>query len=225
METPILTPMDMNSSVYEPAEDSFLLLDALELDLDTFLTSRSQDPILVLEVGCGSGILSTSIAKVLKDKNSYAPCVFSIDINPEATLLTKTNALLNGLDDFIIQPILLDGPNSAPKCFREPFDLIVCNPPYVPIQPGENSEDSKSGLLEKSWSGGPDGNEFITPFLSNVGQMLRLDGVLYLLLSSWNNPDWLNDEIAKSNGLQGTLLIKRTAGRERLSIWKFVKIA
>lgn len=81
METPILTPMDMNSSVYEPAEDSFLLLDALELDLDTFLTSRSQDPILVLEVGCGSGILSTSIAKVLKDKNSYAPCVFSIDVS------------------------------------------------------------------------------------------------------------------------------------------------
>ncbi len=79
--------------------------------------------------------------------------------------------------------------------------------------------------MEKSWTGGLDGNEFITPFLSNVGKMLKPYGILYLLLSDWNNPEWLNTEIAKSNGLKGTLLIKRSAGRERLSVWKFEKVS
>lgn len=115
-----------------------------------------------------------------------------------------------------------DATTSAMKCFREPFDLIVCNPPYVPVQPGENPEDERAGVLEKSWTGGPDGNDFIIPFLSNVGQILKNNGVLYLLLSSWNNPEWLCEKVAKPNGLQGSLVLKRSAGRERLSVWKFM---
>lgn len=251
MDTPILSPMDcLTTSVYEPAEDSFLLLDALEQELESFLSTKSRssnDSVFALEVGCGSGIISTALAKSFRDKNVNFPCVFAIDINPEATSLTQKNSLLNGLNDFRVQPILLgemiylsahdfihqklisfllyflDGAQSAFKCFRQPFDLIVCNPPYVPVQSGENPEDNSAGLLEKSWTGGIDGNEFITPFLSNVSKMLQPNGVLYLLLSSWNNPELLNSEIAQPNGLCGTLVIKRTAGRERLSVWKFEK--
>jgi release factor glutamine methyltransferase len=115
MDTPILTPMELNSSVYEPAEDSFLLLDALEKELDPFLSSSQKhehnDIISVLEVGCGSGIISTAIANFIKNKyvdnSNILPVVFAIDINPEAALLTQKNANLNGLVDFRVQPILL----------------------------------------------------------------------------------------------------------------------
>jgi release factor glutamine methyltransferase len=224
MNTPILTPMDATTSAYEPAEDSFLLLDALEQEMDSIFCTQSQQSKFVLEVGCGSGIISTAMAKKFKENGSNVPCVFSIDVNPEATLLTQKNSFLNGLDDYMVQPILLDGVHSAYKCFRNQFDIIVCNPPYVPILPGENPEDLNAGLLEKSWTGGPDGNQFITPFLTNVGKILKHDGVLYLLLSSLNNPEMLNKEIAKANGLEGSLVIKRVAGRERLSVWKFTKL-
>lgn len=227
MDTPIV-PRDteFNNSVYEPAEDSFLLLDALEQDLTNFVSSRGiekEDVILALEVGCGSGIISTAVAKsnILAGRLS---CVFATDVNPHACLLTQKTAKVNQINDHRVQTLLLDGAMSAWKCFRQPFDLILCNPPYVPVLPGENVEDELSGVLEKSWSGGPDGNEFIIPFLSNIGRILSENGVLYLLLSSWNNPEMLVNDIARPNGLQGTLVIKRAAGRERLSVWRFSRI-
>jgi len=199
------------------------MLDALEQDLDSFLSpSRNNDALFSLEVGCGSGIISIALAKALVKAKVPLPPMFSLDINPEACILTNTNALINGLTDHRVQPILLEGSKSAMDCFREPFDIIVCNPPYVPILPEEHPEDKEAGLLEKAWSGGVDGNEFITPFLQNVGKILKEDGVLYLLLSSWNNPEQLCD-FAGVHGLRGTLVAARAAGRERLSVWKFTK--
>jgi len=226
METPVIpSNTGHNSLVYEPAEDSFLLLDALELELgENWNGNNFKDKavILALEVGCGSGIISTALAKSPVLSN-VLPCVFAIDINPHACLLTQKTAEANIIGSSKVQPILVDGNKNLSKVFREPLDLIVCNPPYVPVVPGENEEDAASGVLEKSWSGGPDGNEFIVPFLADVSSMLNPSGVLYLLLSSWNNPESLLEKVARPNGLEGTLVIKRTAGRERLSVWRFHK--
>ena len=59
METPKYSHSD---HVYEPAEDSFLLIDALELELP-FL--HSQKPLITVELGSGSGIAISALAKYL----------------------------------------------------------------------------------------------------------------------------------------------------------------
>lgn len=51
------------SCVYPPAEDSFLFLDALEIDVD-FLKNFVK-PVLSIEVGSGSGIISTFLSKLI----------------------------------------------------------------------------------------------------------------------------------------------------------------
>lgn len=109
METPALVPMDLSSSVYEPAEDSFLLLDALEQELEAFLSSRNaaEDVLFVMEAGCGSGVVSTALAKEFKKRKLLVPCVFGIDVNRDACILTQKNAALNGLDGDYVQPLLL----------------------------------------------------------------------------------------------------------------------
>ncbi|KIH46110.1 hypothetical protein ANCDUO_23840 [Ancylostoma duodenale] len=48
-------------SVYEPAEDTFLLLDAIEKDIQKL---RDISPEIVLEIGCGSGVVSTFVNQV-----------------------------------------------------------------------------------------------------------------------------------------------------------------
>lgn len=77
-----------NRDVYEPAEDTFLMLDALEADSD-YITHLK--PAAVLEIGPGSGVVITAISSLLKSKAFY----YAVDINPDACIVTKDTAELN----------------------------------------------------------------------------------------------------------------------------------
>lgn len=55
------------NEVYPPAEDTFLLLDALEAERDQILNIKgSEDDLLtVFEMGAGSGVVSAFMAKII----------------------------------------------------------------------------------------------------------------------------------------------------------------
>lgn len=75
-------------NVYEPAEDTFLLLDALESEL---VEIKQCHPQVVLEIGCGSGVIITALSKTLQNS---AICV-AVDINSEACRVTQRTAEMN----------------------------------------------------------------------------------------------------------------------------------
>jgi len=54
-------------NVYDPSEDTFLLLDALEQDT---LKIQEMKPSIIMEMGSGSGIVSAFLAKIVGDGNS-----------------------------------------------------------------------------------------------------------------------------------------------------------
>lgn len=91
METPSWKFDEMADGVYEPREDSFLLLDALEADLK--LIKEKCHPTLVVEVGSGSGIIISAISKLL---NSSTLCL-AVDINPAACNITAETAIMNNV--------------------------------------------------------------------------------------------------------------------------------
>jgi release factor glutamine methyltransferase len=95
---------ELLDEVYEPGEDSFLLVEA------ALKEARPGDK--VLEVGTGSGIVSLFVKDV-------APEVVATDISPYACM----NARLNGVP--VVRTDLFSG-----ICGR--FDLVIFNPPYLP---------------------------------------------------------------------------------------------
>ncbi len=139
--------------VYEPSEDSFLLAEAA--------LSEIKDSENILEVGCGSGIISAVIRA-----NTDAR-ITGIDINPHAVKCTKEN----GIE--VIRGDLL-------SCIKGKFDMIIFNPPYLPTRDEERTED----WLNIAVDGGYDGRRVIYRFMENAGNCLVKNGKILILVSS-----------------------------------------
>ncbi|XP_018106713.1 N-6 adenine-specific DNA methyltransferase 1 L homeolog isoform X1 [Xenopus laevis] len=168
------------ADVYDPAEDSFLLLDALEKDAEELKSSVE----ICLEVGCGSGVVSAFIASVIGQKAWY----LCTDINPKAAYCTLETAKANQLH---IEPIITD--------------LVG------------------SHGIEAAWAGGKNGREVMDRFFPFVSKLLSPTGIFYLIVLKDNNPDEILENM-RTEGLIGSKVLCRQAGRENLSVLKFKKL-
>lgn len=96
--------------IYEPAEDTFLLIDSLEADSAELVAAA---PDVVLEIGPGSGAVSTFIGQLLRrepaphadgaeqmGKRACRPLHLAIDVNPRACTATAATAAANGVSPF-----------------------------------------------------------------------------------------------------------------------------
>lgn len=151
-------------SVYEPSDDTFLLLDALEADRERLTASA---PALCMEIGCGSGVVITSLSKLLPGSHCMA-----LDINETALAVARRTAELNGRGaaiEFVRGDLL-----TAFRFFeyrREPslIDVLIFNPPYVPSEPDEIGLGCKwAPKLSAAWAGGIAGREVIDRLLPQL---------------------------------------------------------
>ncbi|MEE9173877.1 MAG: HemK2/MTQ2 family protein methyltransferase [Thermoplasmata archaeon] len=99
-----------NDHVYRPAEDSYLLLRALDLgEAKSFL-----------EIGTGTGLIALHAARRAQ--------TVATDISPFATALARGNAQKNDATLDVVRADLFHG-------LRGTFDAIAFNPPYLPLRP------------------------------------------------------------------------------------------
>jgi release factor glutamine methyltransferase len=223
METPKYSHLTLKDfdNVYEPAEDSFLLLDALEDDLEFLLIKKPQ---ICVEIGPGSGIIISALAKHLKYQSSG---FFAVDINKFACKATKGTATENKVFVEVINMNLLN-------CFKpESVDLLVFNPPYVPTS-SESTEIDKDyerlfnsltddkKLLMKSWAGGADGCEITNRVVFNLKNILAPNGIFYLLLLKENKPERYK-QLLIDEGFQVTQVKERKIPGEHLFVFKIVR--
>ncbi|MBR9706983.1 MAG: methyltransferase [Candidatus Diapherotrites archaeon] len=159
--------------VYEPKEDSYLLARIVQ---DQDLEGKN-----VLEVGCGSGLLSLLAAQ-------NAKTVLAVDINPKAVENTKLNFEKNKITNAIVKESnLFEKVNGK-------FDLIIFNPPYLPDEPALKGKEE---MIDKSWAGGPTGRETLFAFLKNAREHLNPDGEILILISNITGPTEVEERLMK----------------------------
>lgn len=171
--------IELVPEVYEPAEDTFLLIDSIKL-------SQGDS---VYEIGSGSGLIALFCA-------SFGANVVCCDINPFAVELIKKNYLINqsllkGYFDVRIGDLfsVLDSNDS--------FDIIIFNPPYLPTTKKELV--GGSGWFDKAVNGGLDGLDVIERFINQVSGFLKKNGRAYFIFSNLSNREKLENLIKKNN--------------------------
>ncbi|GBP57223.1 HemK methyltransferase family member 2 [Eumeta japonica] len=205
VRTAILTGSDKIEPEQGPsAEDSFLLIDALEQDLSYL---KTKNPAICLEIGSGSGIIVTAFGMAFQ--NCFC---LSTDINFKACLMTHHTASHNGVP--------LDSVNMdlGMSFVNNKFDVIIFNPPYVV------TESSECGVkdISASWAGGAKGREVTDRLLHEIPKMLADDGVFYLLLIKENIPGEVVNIMFKL-GYRSNLVIGRRVRNEHQLVYKFYK--
>uniref|UniRef100_A0A5K4EB06 Putative n6-DNA-methyltransferase n=1 Tax=Schistosoma mansoni TaxID=6183 RepID=A0A5K4EB06_SCHMA len=153
MTTPITSCMSEPefSEVYPPSEDSYLFLDALELD-SGFLSELR--PTLTLEVGSGSGVISAFLC------SSILKPLFHICTDISLTACHASLRVLNvNVPSTSVTYDVINCSLATPLLSRlyQSVDLVMFNPPYVPTTSDEHK--SASSTIVASWSGGRLGRE------------------------------------------------------------------
>ncbi len=146
-----------NPMVYEPAEDTFLFADNLEV----------KETDKVLEIGPGTGIISVIAAKTARK-------VVAVDINPGAVECTRQNAEHNHVKVEVVEGDLFNTVES------DKFDLVLFNTPYLPT----DEDDVIHEELGAAWEGGADGRQTIDRFLDGLKDHLNPFGRVQLVQSS-----------------------------------------
>jgi release factor glutamine methyltransferase len=146
--------IDVSPDVYNPSDDSYLLLKVVEVPPDGSL----------LEMGTGTGLLAVHAAKL-------GAKVTAVDINPIAVDCARRNAARNKVRMETVHGDLFEKISGS-------FDVIAFNPPYLP------GETTSTTWIEKAWSGGEEGSEVAVRFLRDAWRHLSPGGRIYMILSS-----------------------------------------
>ncbi|CCC06217.1 hypothetical protein SMACR_00434 [Sordaria macrospora] len=188
--------------VYEPAEDSFLLLDTLSSPSETaFLSS----------LGPGSGV-------VIAFLTAHASTIFgtphvlttAIDVSPfacAATDLTVRKAITENTSTSGHWTSPIQGDLVTPLRGGS-VDVLVFNPPYVPTPElpsppaaplqelrEKTTFEEDSHLLELTYAGGKDGMETTDRLIEALPRVLSARGVAYILLCAQNKPEEVKGRI------------------------------
>lgn len=227
--------------VYEPAEDSFLLLDTLSSGSEkTFLrkrfnhrqhlTSKDSPSPVIVEIGTGSGVVLSflhahtesilgrqDILTAGVDVNRFA-CEATAETIRVAELEQDATTLSHG---FYLGTILGD----LTGCIKPgQVDLLIFNPPYVPTSelprlPNDEAKNATtyeddSHLLSLSYAGGIDGMETTNRLLQSLPEVLNsFRGCAYVLLCAQNKPEKVKEQI-KSWGSAWAVETVGTTGKK-----------
>ncbi len=168
-----------------------------------------QKQINILDIGTGSGCIAIAIKKNLPSSR-----VIALDISAGALDIARTNAITNKTNIQFTQLDFLDE-SRWPELLL--FDIIISNPPYIPINEKDKLDKNVVDFEPHSALFVPDSNPLL--FYEKIAKFgrehLNYNGKIYLE----THEDYTN-EVAKlfSVSYQQVLIKKDLFGKDRMVI-------
>ncbi len=156
--------------VYVPQEDSQFLIEVME---KTGLARGNR----VADLCTGTGIVAIAA------REQGASQVTAFDICPRAVHCARTDAAAAGFD------VSVHLGSWARAVEFGPYDLVICNPPYLPHDPSVDAAQLPPYIgPARAWDAGYDGRLVLDPLCATAPQLLASGGTLLLVQSEFAGP-------------------------------------
>lgn len=196
-------PILVTSDVLIPRNDTELLVDTAL----TALKGRKMDA-RIIDLCTGSGCIGCAIAKELP-----ATHVVLADISRAALQVAKQNVQKNKLNPRVTC-VEVDA-LAVPPMMLGSFDMLVCNPPYIPKADIEKLDGSvKNYEPISALDGGEDGLDFYMAILSKWHNVVRVGGLMIFEVGIDQAEDVM--ELMRCWGLNNVGCVQDTQGIDRV---------
>lgn len=198
-------PLDISRDVLIPRADTEVLAERAIV-----LAQAAGEGARVLDLCAGSGCIGLAVAA-----NVPACRVVLADISEGALRLCKQNVRRHNLNARVT--CVLADARQAPSSVLWDFDVIACNPPYIPsgdLAGLDGSVKDYEPML--ALDGGRNGLDFYRLICSRWGNALRLGGTLIFEVGAGQAPDV--ELIMAEYGFENIKTYQDTAG-----IWRVVE--
>ncbi len=183
-------------SVLIPKPDTEILVEKSFEKIITLLDKK--ESLVIYDVCTGSGCIAISLYKELENKKLIHRCkILCSDISPEALKIAEYNSKKHGCSMEFLCGDLLEPFRSKP----EP-DVIISNPPYVPLNVcNELLADGRSEpilALNGDCEGSSDGTGLIKKMIGPCYKLLHHDGFIFLETGEYNS-DTVKEYLLEQN--------------------------
>jgi release factor glutamine methyltransferase len=177
----------VHAGVYAPQPDSALLVRALR---DTARAGGRS----VADLCSGSGVVALAAAA------EGAASVAAFELSAPAVACARANVAASGFDVRVHR-----GSWSRALEFG-PFDVVTCNPPYVPHAP--DAEDVPTAGPAHAWNAGRDGRAVLDPLCACAPDLLTGGGTMLVVQSEFAGIA-RTVEALRTSGLKAEVIVEQ----------------
>lgn len=170
---------------------------------------KAKENLVIVDVGCGSGAISISLAKAIDTSRVYALDIMDIPLE-----VTTENSVLNNVSKQV-QVIKSDLLSAIGETLKGQIDVIVSNPPYIEEKVIETlMPDVKNYEPISALTGGADGLDFYRKITEAASDYLKPSGLLAYEIGY--NQGVAVTKILKANNFTNIQCIKDLGGKDRV---------
>lgn len=162
----------------------------------------------ILDLCTGSGAIAISLAKYINESNIVAS-----DISMKALQIAKLNAEKN----LVRKKIEFIESDMFDKIYKEDFDIIVSNPPYIKTKVIEKLDRQVKNEPYIALDGGADGLKFYKIIIENAYKYIKNEGKVFLEIG-YDQKNELINLFKENNHYENIYSKKDLGGNDRIIV-------